>query len=160
MPEKPKWKAKYKGKWYDVLDVEDQGAGKQNVYHLDGIGPIEKIEDLNMVKGTAKQSKEIVMFHNKLMDKYQITAADILKFSGEWKGSKKKKGKSQRGLKDVKKQVENIVKLIPKIEEARDIADMAGDREDPQFGAKVERIKNSLQKINSLMSELKFKKKD
>lgn len=159
---KPKvtWKAKYKGKWYDVLDVEDQGSGKQNVYHLAGIGPIEKIEDLNMVKGTAKQSKEIVMFHNKLMAKYQITAADILKFSGEWKGSKKKKGKSQRGLKNVQKQAENIIKLIPKIEEAQDIADMAGDRADPQFGAKVERIKKNLQQINSLMSELqKMKRK-
>jgi len=153
---KAKWKAKYKGKWYDVLDVEDMGAGKQNIYHLDQVGPVEKIEDLDMVTSAAvaKRSKEIGMFHNRLIDKYQITAADILKFSGEWKGSKKKKGKSQRALKDVKKQVENIVKLIPKIEEAQDIADMAGDRKDPQFGAKVERIKNSLQKINSLMSEL------
>ena len=46
-----KWKAKYKGKWYLVKDVEDQGdLGKQNIYHLDEIGPVdqEDIEDLGM----------------------------------------------------------------------------------------------------------------
>jgi len=46
-----KWKAKYKGKWYLVKDVEDQGdLGKQNIYHLDEIGPVdqEDIEDLDM----------------------------------------------------------------------------------------------------------------
>lgn len=45
-----RWKAKVDGLWYEVVDVEDQGAGKQNIYHLKTKGPVEQedIEDLDV----------------------------------------------------------------------------------------------------------------
>ena len=64
------WKAKYKGKWYDVEGVDDQGAGNQNAYILKGIGPVDKIEDLDMT-GLAASFKGVVMA------KYLLLAAVV-----------------------------------------------------------------------------------
>jgi len=51
------WKALYKGRWYEVLDEEDQGSGKKNKYYLKGVkGPVD-IEDLDMTGLVASTEK-------------------------------------------------------------------------------------------------------
>ena len=45
-----KWKAKVDGRWYEVVDVEDQGDGLPNLYHLRNRAPVEQseVEDLDV----------------------------------------------------------------------------------------------------------------
>lgn len=45
---KKKWKGLYKGKWYEIENVEDQGEGKQNLYRLKGVPKLVPIEDMSM----------------------------------------------------------------------------------------------------------------
>jgi hypothetical protein len=84
------WKAKYKGKWYDVLDEEDQGAGKKNKYYLEGVpgGPVT-IEDLDPFGiGGGVLKKETIAsvlerrYKDKTRDAIESVAADIY-YSGE-----------------------------------------------------------------------------
>lgn len=63
---KQQWKAKYKGKWYEVYDVVDQGPGRPNVYELEEIGLVEKIDDLDMIKSSFL---EVVCSHYKVETK-------------------------------------------------------------------------------------------
>jgi len=71
---KPSWKAKFHGKWYEVEDVKDQGMGKQNVYILKGLGPVEKIEDLDM------GNKLAASFNKKVQARYEIVSSRAARF--------------------------------------------------------------------------------
>ena len=88
------------------------------------------------------------MFLQKLQKKYQVTAADINKFSGEWKG-KGKPGKKQKALTEIKKLAENIVDLTSARDKKSTDEKAAQEKED-----RASRIRSSMSKINKLMMQL------
>lgn len=84
------WKALYRGKWYIVESVDDPGVqGKPNIYHLKGIGPVTKIEDLDIAASTeGEMDKEHIYkiiaarYNDKDQKTLESIAADVF-YSGE-----------------------------------------------------------------------------
>lgn len=87
------WRALYQGKWYDVLNVEDQGGnGNENKYLLKG-GPAHpvKVETYNPFgedKALGKTSKEQIVailekrYAGRAREALECVAADVY-YSGE-----------------------------------------------------------------------------
>lgn len=102
-----RWKAKVDGLWYDVLDVEDQGDGRQNLYYLKVKGPVEQedIEDLDIAAS--------VSFLPRLERLVEIHAA--------------KKDIRKKLLKKQKQQVKKGLERKEKFAEKRQTSDKGGD---------------------------------
>lgn len=76
------------------------------------------------------------------LDEENAVTSDVKKFPGKWQGKKGQKGRKQRAM-NLSDEAKNLVKLV------------SDEGEDEEFGEKTQRIRRSLDKINSLMQNLR-----
>ena len=86
------------------------------------------------------------MFLHRLIEKYQVTAGELHKLGVEWKG------KGKPGAKQGKKAGGNVVNLKKRVTKAVD--EVKKHIDEDKDGEKLQRVKKSLDKIQSLMDEL------